>query len=329
VTRKHAVIAGSGRSGTTFLIEFLAVCGVPTHPIDQLGYFAEARAGREQSLLDPDAGYLVKDPWVFDYVDEINLDEITIEAIIIPVRDLRAAATSRVIQERSYRYSRGTLDRFRTMFGDTPAGVLNPIDVAEQEKHLAVSQSRLFSWCLGNDLPVFMLQYPRLITDGDYLVSVLWPWLQTFTTRNNALSVFKDLAMPNLSIDDLASSDHGDVEKENLRIEVEALSRALDTLRKQSQNTIQELQQQTSALSKHLADTGKEQLRHAQEVEHLSTLLSEARLHLAAKDRKIQRISARVEKLDGALRDMKASETWRAGRILLGPVHLFRKIQKS
>jgi hypothetical protein len=322
MVRRHAVIAGSGRSGTTFLVEYLSACGVPTYPITELGYYPEARAGLEQNLLDPDAGYLVKDPWLFDYVDEINFDDIALDAVIIPVRDLRAAATSRVVQERSYRYVKGTLDRFRTMFGDTPAGVLNPIDVAEQEKHLAVSQSRLFSWCLGNDLPAFMLQYPRLITDGEYLVSALWPWLQNFTTRDNALSVFKELSMPNLRIDDLVSSPHQDEEKQNLRIEVEALSRALHILREQSRHTIDELQQRISEHKRQLQDLSDHQLRSTEENELLSRQLVIVSEQTERKDVKMQNLTRRLEMAHGHVKAIESSRTWRIGRLITGPLRL-------
>jgi hypothetical protein len=325
VENRHAVIAGSGRSGTTFLIEFLAECGVPTHPLEELGYFPEARAGREQSLLDTNAGYLIKDPWFFDYVDQIDLQEVRLDAVIIPVRDIRAAAISRVIQERSSRYANDRLNPLRTMFGDTPAGVLNPIDVAEQEKHLAVSQSRLFSWCLGNDLPVFMLQYPRLVNDGEYLVSILWPWLQNFTTEDKALRAFKQLAMPNLTIDELSNVNTHDPETMNLKIEVEALTRALETLRQRSEQTVIGYQRDISERDHHIESAQFEINKRVMTENELTSRVHE--LHalgqrLREENRKLR---GRVTHLRRQNQELRNSRSYRLGQAILKPVHALQK----
>ena len=315
---RHAVIAGSGRSGTTFLIEFLAECGVPTHPLEELGYYPEARAGCEQSLLDANAGYLIKDPWFFDYIDQIDLQEVRLDAVIIPVRDIRAAAISRVIQERSSRYANNRLNPLRTMFGDTPAGVLNPIDVAEQEKHLAVSQSRLFSWCLGNDLPVFMLQYPRLVNDGEYLVSILWPWLQNFTTKDKALRAFKQLAMPNLTIDELSNVNTHDPETMNLKIEVEALTRALETLRQRSEQTVIGYQRDISERDHHIESAHRELEKRMMNESDLASRVHELTVCL-------YEAQERVKNLRRQNQALRNSRSFRLGQMILKPVYALRK----
>lgn len=325
MSRRHAIIAGSGRSGTTFLIEFLAACGVPTHPLEELGYYPEARAGREQSLLDTNAGYLIKDPWFFDYVDQIDLQDVRLDAVIIPIRDLRAAATSRVIQERSSRYVNNRLNPLRTMFGDTPAGVLNAIDVVEQEKLLAVSQSRLFSWCLGNDLPVFMLQYPRLVNDGDYLISTLWPWLQNFTTQDQALRVFEQMAMPNLTIDELTGAHFQDSEILNLKIEVEALTRTLELLRQRSEQTAAEFQRDISERDNHIESAQFEINKRVMTENELTSRVHE--LHalgqrLREENRKLRE---RVKNLRRQNQELRNSRSYRLGQAILKPVHALQK----
>ena len=62
--RRHAVIAGTGRAGTSFLVRFLKACGLDTGATE-MPFDARARAGLERNLLDEGAAYVVKDPWLF------------------------------------------------------------------------------------------------------------------------------------------------------------------------------------------------------------------------------------------------------------------------
>ncbi len=323
VVGKHAVIAGSGRSGTTFLVEFLSACGVPTHPMHELGYFPEARAGREQSLLDENAGYLAKDPWLFDYVDQIDLNEIEIEAMIIPVRDLRAAAASRVLQERTQRYSNGSLRPHRNSFGDTPAGTHSSLDVNDQEKLLAVGLSRLMSWCLAHDIPMYLLQYPRLVTDGDYLIDTLWPWLSQFTHRDHARAEFAALAMPQLQLDDLTVTAGRDDEKLELLIQVESLTRTLDNksaVVAEQMKTVQLLTTQLEVAESHLRAVDAEwiQLMHRLEeadIDRMSVQNDCARL-----SKKVHHLTRERDATRLHIAAMKMSRTWRIGQLFARPV---------
>src|SRR5882762_280395 len=72
--RRHVVITGIGRAGTTFLVQLLTNLKLET------GYTAEtlqkgidenARAGLENDVQNDKAPYIVKSPWFCDYAAEV------------------------------------------------------------------------------------------------------------------------------------------------------------------------------------------------------------------------------------------------------------------
>ena len=90
--KNHLLIAGTGRAGTTFLVQYLAECGLDTHLArnQHPGYDEDANAGLEDLLLDnPDAPYVVKSPWLYEYAERLLADrEIVVDAVIIPMRSI-------------------------------------------------------------------------------------------------------------------------------------------------------------------------------------------------------------------------------------------------
>ena len=99
----HIIIAGTGRTGTTFLVQYLTELGLDTHVarhgIEQLE--ANANAGLEDMPLLAEAlPYVIKAPWIGEYIDEIlAAPDIRIDAAILPMRDIVEAAASRTILE--------------------------------------------------------------------------------------------------------------------------------------------------------------------------------------------------------------------------------------
>jgi hypothetical protein len=102
---------------------------------------------------------------------------IALDAVIIPVRDLTEAASSRVVQElqaahRSNPWMAG-LSRSFEQWGITPGGVLYSLDPVDQARLLAVSFHRLVQRLVKADIPVVLLDFPRLALDADYLFARL------------------------------------------------------------------------------------------------------------------------------------------------------------
>ena len=194
--RSHAVIAGTGRAGTSFLVDFLRRVGVPTAGLSDAVEHDRARAGLERSLIEAGDSYLVKDPWLYEYVGDVDLDSVTIDALILPVRSLTAAAMSRVRLERAALVDASPRLAKWSSYGHTPGGLIYSLSLSDQEKVLAVGQARLIDWAVANDLPLFLLNYPRLVSDPEYLVDTLWPWLQRFTDRESAVATAGELSAP-------------------------------------------------------------------------------------------------------------------------------------
>jgi hypothetical protein len=99
----HLFIAGTGRTGTSFLVRYLSELGLDTH-ISRNGcahWDSNANAGLEDAPLASGAGqlpYVVKSPWIGEYIDQILAKrEIKIDAVIVPMRDLMEVAASRTI----------------------------------------------------------------------------------------------------------------------------------------------------------------------------------------------------------------------------------------
>lgn len=222
----HAVIAGTGRAGTTFLVRFLAACGVPTIDVDSATYHEGARAGLERSLLDAQGVYLVKDPWLHEYVDHVDLNSITIDALIVPVRDLRVAALSRVRQERAaLGESRTDLATWST-YGAVPGGVIHSLSVSDQERLLAVGQARLLEWASSNSIPLFLPHFPRMIEDAEYTVELLSPWLSKFCDLETAIDAFGHVTSPPRWYTDVQTENSGDADDQStidLKARIEAL----------------------------------------------------------------------------------------------------------
>lgn len=191
--RHHAVIAGTGRAGTTFLVQFLTACGVDAGGASELD--DRANAGLEIPLHAPDAPYLTKDPWLYTYCDSLNMDELAVDVVILPVRDLRDAVTSRLIQEKS-RVIEGMPDHFAfaDAYGVVPGGSIYSLEPLDLERILATGFYRVVQWALRNDLPVVLLDFPRLVNDGSYLIDGLWPWLSSFCSRETAMKAFASTA---------------------------------------------------------------------------------------------------------------------------------------
>lgn len=187
--RCHAVIAGTGRAGTTFLVQFFRACGIETGDVSI--YDERANAGLEIPLNDPKAPYVTKDPWLYTYCDSLDLSTITIDIVILPVRNLRDAVSSRLIQEKS-RVIEGMPDHFSDAdgYGIVPGGSIYSLEPLDLERILAVGFYRVVHWALRNDLPIVFLDFPRLVQDGDYLINGLWPWLSRHCTREIANTAF-------------------------------------------------------------------------------------------------------------------------------------------
>ena len=183
--RRHLLITGSGRAGTSFLVRYLTEAGLDTH-LSRRGpraWFDEnANAGLEDMLTDPNPPYVVKNTWAFEMIEEILSDPtIHIDGVIIPMRDLAEAASSRVVLERqSFHRQLPWLSQLQRSWDHacrTTGGVVYYLDPVDQARLLAVGFHRLLECLVRTETPMCLLSFPRLTEDGEYLHRQLRDWL--------------------------------------------------------------------------------------------------------------------------------------------------------
>lgn len=164
--RHHVVITGTGRAGTTFLVELLTHLGLDTgfemNSVEQKKD-RHGRAGLEHDIRNPNCPFVVKSPWFCDYAEEVIFrNDILVEHIFIPVRNLNAAAESR---------------RFVTKTGSA-AGALwhtNSSDPGIQEDVLLRQIYKLILAVSDTEIPITLIRYPKLTNDAQYLYRKLNP----------------------------------------------------------------------------------------------------------------------------------------------------------
>ena len=163
MTRHHVIVSGTGRSGTTFLVQLFTALGLDTGFTDLTSaVFSSCCAGMEWNIRSPDAPYIIKSPWLCDYLDEVLADgEIVIDHAIVPVRDLFAAAQSR----REVTLRAGPAE----VASEIPGGLWHAAAPEQQEQVLAGKLYTLIYTLVKRDIPVTLLHFPRIIHDALYL----------------------------------------------------------------------------------------------------------------------------------------------------------------
>ena len=184
---KHLIIAGTGRAGTSFLVRYLTELGLDTTLArngDRAGWDAEANAGLENLLVSgADLPYVVKSPWIGEYVEQILKEErFKIDAFIVPVRDLVEVATSRVVLEQRAIHQHNPwmadqLDRSWETYGHTPGGLVYSLNPLDQARLLAVQFHQLVLKASEAGIPLVFPVFPRIAADWEYLHKSLLPIL--------------------------------------------------------------------------------------------------------------------------------------------------------
>lgn len=203
--RHHVIITGTGRAGTTFLVELLTELGLETGFTSEQVKFEKdqlSNAGLELDVRDSDAPYIVKSPLFCDYCDEVLArHDITIDQLFVPMRDLRAAAESRRRVRKLNMARLGPWMRFRRwlhpkIIPGGPWGVKSK-GAEEQEQVLLTKIYQLLLSVSQRDIPITFIAYPRLIVDGEYLYSKLGSLISE-VSREDFLVAFRKIANPKM-----------------------------------------------------------------------------------------------------------------------------------
>jgi len=199
--RHHLLIAGTGRAGTSFLVRYLERLGLDTGfaALDASNWDEAANAGLERDLLsdDPSPPYVVKTPFATEYIDDVLArPDIALDVVIIPVRDLVDATSSRVINELRQVYRAipsKTEDNWRH-YGFTAGGLVVSLEPIDQARILALGFHHLVERLVAAEVPIVFLAFPKFIAEPGYLFERLRPFLPTDLTLEAAIEAHGDIA---------------------------------------------------------------------------------------------------------------------------------------
>jgi hypothetical protein len=290
----HAVIAGTGRAGTSFLVRFLDHCGLDT--ASSADFFdIRSRAGLEHNLFADDVPYVVKDPWFFNYCDDVDPAAMAIDALLVPVRELMAASTSRILQDRiAMAEDSRTHGPASDVTSRVTAGVVYSLDPVDEARILAVGFHRLIHWATAHEVPLFLLEFPRIVNDREYLIETLWPWLSAHCDKEEARSAFSVVADPLLV---RVEAPQGSDVDHRRSVDAEQLDRnAMGILLKEREDLLAFTNDQLAEVREALAESqrrlsyAQDRLAEAQEtiveteraLGHVSSALGEVQSHLRA-----------------------------------------------
>lgn len=159
------IITGTGRAGTSFLVVLLTRLGLDTGYKPYIEDFNEnIKAGCEYKIFSSDPKKqkkllnthprILKHPKFSQKLDAmVKNNLIKVDHLIVPVRDIKQAAQSRLKVKRRWRIK----------------------GLATQEQVLTWVLGKITETAVKYNLPVTFINYPRLIQDPGYCFSKLSP----------------------------------------------------------------------------------------------------------------------------------------------------------
>jgi hypothetical protein len=171
--KRHVVIAGTGRAGTTLLVKILTRAGLNT------GFTATelentdpiAMAGLERDPRKPDIPEIVKTPFFWEMAEEVfSKSPGKIRHVIIPIRKLDQAAQSRL------RVHGINVSRFGTPESEAnkvPGGLTGTASTADQEVVLGRQLVELIRVCNRHNVKYSFINFPDFAYDHEYLYRYL------------------------------------------------------------------------------------------------------------------------------------------------------------
>lgn len=194
-------ISGSGRAGTTYLVQLLTKLGQDTgfKGVHEDRYYPIARAGLESDIFDPKGPTVIKSPFLCDHVDDVLAKGFTIRHVIIPVRDFASAAKSR---QHVQLETTGIVD------GEPVVGGLwDTCLAADQVSVLEHKFAKLVEALTRHNIPMTFVSFPRTATDEAYLFSKLKPIFPDLRRREFRVA-FRNVSRPDLVHDFSSAAPH-------------------------------------------------------------------------------------------------------------------------
>lgn len=305
--RAHLLIAGTGRAGTSFLVRYLTELGLDTQLArdGESAWDEDANAGLETLPLpgeNLDHPYVLKSPWLYECIDHIlSHDTIWLDAVIIPVRRLSEAASSRSITELQAMHRSASwmtdLDQTWETWAKTPGGTIYSLNPIDQGRLLAVGLHVLIERLTKADIPIVLLSFPRLIEDWEYLFRKLRLFLPAAAQPETARAAHQRVA---------------DLAKVRVGAELAAATRSTRLLRYEAPEQIDAiaLRREMTRVRAALADRDASAARTDEELAQLRASLAVVN-DMAARGREA---AATVSHLQTVLDSLYASRSWRLTR---------------
>ena len=186
--KHHMIISGTGRAGTTFLVQLLTELGFDTGFKKGKSVDPNSHAGMELDIRDPNAPYVIKSPWLCDYLDDVlENGDIVVDQAIVPMRDLYAAAQSR----------REVTRKAQSGNSEVPGGLWHTKNPEDQETILVTQLYKLFFALAKHNVPLVLLLFPRLVKDPKYLYQKIG-FLLGDIKYDRFLEAFQSISRPEL-----------------------------------------------------------------------------------------------------------------------------------
>jgi hypothetical protein len=184
--KAKVIITGTGRAGTTFLVQLLTELGFDTGYSAknwQRDYDQHCSAGLERDPGVNNTPRIIKNPSLCETLPGLlSRGEIAIEHAIIPIRALDEAAHSRIRVGGS---------------GQTPGGLWGTPDATQQKGLLAENFHRLVHTLVVHEIPYTFLAFPRFARDSTYTWQKL-QWLLDDIDEATFSAAFAKVARPEL-----------------------------------------------------------------------------------------------------------------------------------
>ena len=159
----HIIITGTGRAGTTFLVQLYTLLGFDTGFKNiKDGVHNNCNAGMEiNPFRTSNMPYIIKNPVLCDRLDEFIEKGNKVDKVIIPIRDIDSATMSRIkVQGKSEEGVKG--------------GLWCTNNADEQKTILLEKFYKLMFSISKHNLPHIFILFPKMINDPKYLYKKLF-----------------------------------------------------------------------------------------------------------------------------------------------------------
>lgn len=193
----HILIGGTGRAGTTLLVQYFTALGFDTgFTSDQARRRVDpiSHGGLEHSLKRGNLAYVSKSPYYFQRLDQhLDSGDLQVRCCIVPVRDLFDAAESRrSVSKRAAESGKDPLKH--------PGGMIKARrGSGKQEEKLAIGFYKLLHTLAVHSIPVFMTPFPQFARDHEVLYASLHDILvEHGVDQDESLAAFRSVVKEDL-----------------------------------------------------------------------------------------------------------------------------------